>query len=368
MKVPVNEPVITDEAKALVKEAMDTGWVSSAGPSIEQFEREFAAFIGVKHAITVTNGTAALHLALASLNIGPGDEVIVPAFTMIASVFAIQYTGATPIFIDSEPDTFNMDVSQLEAKITKKTKAILPVHIYGHSVDMDPLLDIARRHNIPVVEDAAEAHGGTYKGRMCGSMGTISCFSFYGNKIVTTGEGGMVVTNDDALAKRARLLRDLAHAEGRRFWHEEVGYNYRMTNLQAALGLGQLRHVHGFVEKKLWMANAYQKGLSGIEGIRLPITKDYAKNVYWMYGVLVEPDCPLTRDQLRAALQEKGIDTRDFFLSAAAMPACTQFAKPGEKFPVADDLGARGFYLPSGLALTEEQVAYVCTTLESILA
>ncbi len=366
MRIPVNEPIITAEAKKFVNEALDSGWVSSAGKYIEEFEREFAKFIGVKHAITTTNGTTALHLALASLDIKEGDEVIVPTFTMVASVDAILYTGATPVFIDCEPDTFCMDVSQLEKKITKKTKAIMPVHIYGHPVDMDPLLEIAKKYDLSVVEDAAEVHGATYKGKMCGSMGHMNAFSFYGNKIITTGEGGMVVTNDDKLAARARTLKDLAHSPKKRFWHEEIGYNYRMTNMQAALGLGQLQHVHEFVEKKQWMAREYEKGIKAIKGIKVPTTKEYATNVYWMYAILVDDQFPMTKDELRAALIEKGIDTRDFFYSVASMPLGKPFVKPGEKFPVAEDIEKRGLYLPSGLAITQEQIAYVCSAIKDV--
>jgi perosamine synthetase len=367
-KVPVNEPLITDESKRLVQEAMDTGWISSAGPCIETFEKEFAAYLGVKHAVTTMNGTTALHLALASLGIGPGDEVIVPAFTMIASVDAILYTGAKPVFIDSERETFNMDVSQLAKKITKKTKAIMPVHIYGHSVDMDPVLELAKKHQLFVVEDAAEAHGATYKGHKCGSMGHINAFSFYGNKIITTGEGGMIVTNDDQLAARARTLKDLAHSPKRRFWHEEIGYNYRMTNLQAAVGLGQLRSIDQFLKTKQWMADRYAEGLKDVPGLRLPITKDYAKNVYWMYAVLVEDACPLSKDNLRKALLEKGVDTRDFFYSAASMPLVEKFLKAKDHFPIAEDIEKRGLYLPSGLALTDEQITYVCDSIHDIVS
>jgi perosamine synthetase len=366
MKVPVNEPVVTAEAKKYVMDALDTGWISSGGAYIDRFEKEFAAFIGVKHAITTTSGTTAIHLALAALGVGEGDEVIVPTFTMIGSIDPILYVRAKPVFIDSEMETFNMDVSQLERLITPKTKAIMPVHIYGHSVDMDPVLEIARKHGIPVMEDAAEAHGATYKGKKCGSLGAINCFSFYGNKILTTGEGGMVVTDDDQLAARARTLKDLAHSPARRFWHEEMGFNYRMTNLQAALGVGQMAHVEEFLQKKVWMAEAYAKGLQGVPGLRLPITKNYAKNVYWMYAVLIEKEFPLSKDQLRAALKERGIDTRDFFYSVASQPLVSQYVSADQHFPVAEDIQERGFYLPSGLALTQEQVDYVCTAIHDL--
>ncbi|OGJ56317.1 hypothetical protein A3D88_01505 [Candidatus Peribacteria bacterium RIFCSPHIGHO2_02_FULL_52_16] len=366
LKVPVNEPVLTKEAKQYVAEAMESGWISSAGKYIEQFEAEFAAFLGVKHAVTTTSGTTAIHLALATLNIGPGDEVIVPDFTMMGSILPVLYCGATPIFVDAKPETFNIDPSLIEKKITKKTKAIMPVHLYGQSADMDPILAIAKKHNLYVVEDAAEAHGATYKGCLCGSMGDIGCFSFYANKIITTGEGGMLVTNDDQLVARARTLKDLAHSPQKRFWHEEMGFNYRMTNLQAAVGLGQLKHIDEFIKHKQWMADRYREGLKGIKGLRLPAVKKDSLNVYWMYGVLVEESFPMAKDELRAALREKGVDTRDFFYSSASQPLFKDLPSAKESFPVSKMLSERGFYLPSGLALTEEQVDYVCSALREI--
>lgn len=366
MSVPVNEPVITPEAKVYVIEAMESGWISSAGKYIGLFEKQFAAFLGVKHAITTTSGTTAIHLALATLDIGPGDEVIVPDFTMIASVFPILYCGAIPVFVDVDPETFNIDPALIEAKITKKTKAIIPVHLYGQSADMDEILAIAKKHKLLVVEDAAEAHGATYKEKLCGSMGNAGCFSFYGNKILTTGEGGMMVTNDDAVAVRARRIKDLAHSAHKRFWHEEIGYNYRITNLQAAIGLGQLEHIQEFIQKKQWMADWYRKELEDIPGLRLPVTKENRTNVYWMYGVLVEPPFPLTRDALRAELKERGVDTRDFFYSSASQPVVQKHAGRQGPFPVSERLAERGFYLPSGLALTEEQIAYVCDAVRDI--
>lgn len=367
MKVPVNEPVITAEACEYVNDAMRTGWVSSAGKYITQFEEEFARFIGVKHAVTTTSGTAALHLALATLGIGKGDEVIVADFTMMGSILAILYTGATPVFVDAEPDTYCIDVSQIEAKITKKTKAIMPVHIYGHSADMDPILDLAHKHGIAVVEDAAEAHGAVYKNRKCGSIGTINAFSFYGNKIITTGEGGMITTDDDALAAHARSLKDLAHSPGKRFWHEELGFNYRMTNLQAACGVGQLKHIKEFLEKKCWMAREYAKRLRSIPGLKLPMTKPWAENVYWMYAVVLEDSFSMSKDEFRAKLLEKGVDTRDFFYSSASQPIVQKMVGDQGSFPVSERLAQQGLYLPSGLALTEEQVEYVCECVKEIV-
>ncbi|MDD5103910.1 MAG: DegT/DnrJ/EryC1/StrS family aminotransferase [Candidatus Peribacteraceae bacterium] len=375
MTVPVNEPVITAEAKQNVHEALESGWVSSAGRYIQEFEAAYARYLGVKHAITTTSGTTALHLALAALGIGPGDEVIVPDFTMIASAFAVLHAGARPVFVDVDPAIYTIDPSQIAAKITPRTKAIMPVHIYGHPADMDPILTLAREWKIAVVEDAAEAHGAEYKGRLCGSMGTVNAFSFYGNKIITTGEGGMVVTDDDAIAIRARSLRDLAHSPSKRFTHETVGFNYRMTNLQAGLGLGQLQHIAEFLKKKQWMAERYAQGLAGVRGLRLPVTRPWAKNVYWMYAVLVEDAFGMTRDAFRAALKERGIDTRDFFTSCAAQPALHDADPPPlglarglrqGPFPVTEDIAERGLYLPSGLALTEEQISAVISAIREI--
>lgn len=366
MNVPVNEPIITAEARQYVLDALDTGWVSSAGKYIREFEETFAHFLGVRHAVTTTSGTAALHLALASLDIGPGDEVIVPDFTMIASAYAVLYTGARPVFIDCDPEIFTLDPSLLADKITPRTKAIMPVHLYGHAADMDPILSLAGERNIAVIEDAAEAHGATYKGRLCGTMGTVNAFSFYGNKIITTGEGGMVVTDDDEVAARVRSLKDLSHSPAKRFVHEHVGFNYRMTNLQAALGLGQMAHIGDFLRTKKWMAERYAQELAGIPGLRLPVTRPWAGNVYWMYAVLVEDAFGMTRDALRAALKERGIDTRDFFTSCADQPAIRSLGETQGPFPVTEDIAKRGLYLPSGLALTEEQITAVCAAVRSI--
>ncbi len=367
MKVPVNAPVITDAAKRYVADAMETGWISSAGPRIHEFETAFAAYIGVKHAVFVTSGTAALHLALLALDIGPGDEVIVPDFTMIASAFAVMYTGATPVFVDVSEDTYNINSDLIEAKITKRTKAIMPVHIYGHSCDMDPILAIARRHGIAVVEDAAEVHGATYKGKRCGAIGTISAFSFYGNKIVTTGEGGMVCTDDDATAKRVRSLADLAHSTKKRFVHEELGYNYRPTNLQAAVGLGQLQEIESFLERKRSMARLYEEKLHDIKGLRLPVTKPYAENVYWMYAVLLEDSFGIKRDAFCAKLKDMGVDTRDFFYPCHSQPAILKKFPQQGPFPVTESIAERGLYLPSGLSITDEQILYVCECVKKVI-
>lgn len=364
--IPVNEPKISQEAKDNVNIALDTGWISSAGAFVNKFEQDFAAYIGVKHAITVSNGTAALHVALLSLGITKGDEVIVPAFTMAATWLAVIYTGAKPVFIDCDPDTYNIDPKLIEGKISSRTKAIIPVHIYGHSADMDPIIDIAKKYRLAIIEDAAEAHGGEYNGNKCGSLGDINCFSFYGNKIITTGEGGMVVTNSDELAYKARKIKDLYHSDKKRFIHEKIGYNYRLTNLQAAVGCGELSHIDEYILKKQKMAELYNNGLSTVSGIKIPTTKSYAKNVFWMYSILVdEKEYGISKDELRFKLKENNIDTRDFFYSPTSQPILKNYLSKSDVFPVTNDIESRGLYLPSGLAITDEQIHRVVNQIRS---
>ena len=366
--IPVNEPLLGKEELANVIDCVRTGWISSKGEYINKFETEFAAACGVKYGVSATNGTTALHLALAALGIEKGDEVILPTFTMIATVYAVMYTGAKPVLVDSETRTWNMDVKQLEKKITKRTKVILPVHIYGHPVDMDPVRKLAKKYGIYIVEDAAEVHGAEYKGKRCGSLGDIGCFSFYGNKIITTGEGGMVVTNNKKIAERASLLKDLAHSPGKRFLHTDLAYNYRMTNLQAAVGLAQTRKLDKFVKKKRWIADLYGKNLEGVKGLRLPFEEKWAKNVYWMYSVLVEKDFGMNRDRLMAELQKEGIGTRAFFVPMHRQPVVldNRIVKKRERFPVADYISARGLYLPTGLALKKDDILKVCDKVKKI--
>ncbi len=364
--IPVNDPAISEEAKIYINDALDTRWVSSAGKYVERFEERFAEYIGVKHAVALSSGTAALHVALLSSNVGRGDEVIVPAFTMAATWLAVIFVGAKPVFVDCEKDTFCINPKLIEDKITKKTKAIIPVHIYGHSADLGPILKIAKKHKLIVIEDAAEAHGATYRGKKCGSFGIINCFSFYGNKIVTTGEGGMVVTNSDELAKSARKFKDLHHSE-KRFIHDGVGYNYRLTNLQAALGCGQLEHIEEYILKKQYMATLYQLLLRDIPGIRTPITKGYAKNVYWMYSILVDPlQFGMSKDELRERLKNENIDTRDFFYPPESQPVLRKYLRKKDKFPVSEEIASCGLYLPSGLAIKEDQILRVATTIKKI--
>lgn len=365
--IPVNEPLIAKNALSFVSDCIKTGWISSAGSYIQRFEQEFAKFQQVKYAVTTTSGTAALHLALATLGIGKGDEVILPDHTMFACAAAIIYTGAKPIPVDVERTTWNIDVSLIEKKITKKTRAIMPVHIYGHPVDMTPLLRLAKKYELFVIEDAAESCGSEYKGKKVGSLGNINCFSFYANKIITTGEGGMITTNNKKLAQKARALKDLAHSPKKRFLHTQIGFNYRMTNMQAALGLAQLEEVETYVEKKQWMANLYNLQLKNIEGLTLPIERSWAKNVYWMYAVLVEDSFGIKRNTLQKRLREKGIDTRTFFMPIHKQPALKKIGfKDNSSYKVSEEISQKGLYLPSGLAITQEQIETVCRTIVEI--
>lgn len=365
--IPVNAPFIPEESKTLVMKALNEGWISSAGPYIEEFEQKFATYIGTKHAIAVNTGTAALHIALLALGIKAGDEVIVPAFTMAASWMAVMYTGAIPIFVDVTLDTFTIDPALIEAKITKKTKAIMPVHIFGHPAEMEPIQKLASKYNLKIIEDAAEAHGAEYKGQKVGGIGDINAFSFYANKLVTTGEGGMVTTNSDELASWARRYRDLCHSPAKRFIHDHLGYNYRLTSLQAALGIGELAHIDDFIQTKRAMAAQYAEELSGIIGLTLPITKSWATNVYWMYGVVVDPTkLGMSKDVLRAQLLAKGIDTRDFFYPPGDQPVLIERGLGGGEYPVTKRLAENGFYLPSGLALTRDQIHQVCETIKQV--
>lgn len=359
--IPVCEPLLMGNEIEYVTDCLKTNWISSAGKYIAEFEKGFAGYCGAKYGIATTSGTTALHLALAALGIGGGDEVIIPAFTMGACAFAVIYTGARPVLVDSEPETWNMDVTQIEPKITTRTKAIMPVHIYGHPCDMDPIMDIARKHRLYVVEDAAEAHGATYKGRMAGSMGDVGCFSFYANKIITTGEGGMIVTNDEMVADFAKRLKDQAFSRERRFLHTDIGFNYRMTNVQAAIGLAQLEHIDRFVEMRRKNASLYNKQLKVVPGITLPKEKKWAKNVYWMYSIVIEDEFGMSRDELMAFLRREGIETRTFFISMHMQPAFKKMGLfEGERYPVSEVLAERGLYLPSGSGLTEEQINTVC--------
>lgn len=356
--IPVSEPTLGPNTLRYVQRCIETNWISSIGSYVTEFQDRFAECCGVRYGVATSNGTTALHLALATLGLGPGDEVIIPTFTMIATANAVAYTGAEPVFVDSEPVTWNMDVGQAQAKVTARTKAIIPVHTYGHPVDMDPLLALARQHDLYVVEDAAEAHGAQYKGRPAGSMGHCAAFSFYGNKIISTGEGGMVVTDDQEIADVARNLRDHAFSKDRHFWHQYRGFNYRMTNVQAAIGLAQVEQFDELVGSRIRHAQHYNRLLAHVPGITLPPETPQVTNVYWMYGILVGDEFGLTRDELRQALAQQGVETRTFFVPMHLQPVYFHEHR-GESYPVAENLCRRGLYLPSSSSLTEQQVEYV---------
>jgi perosamine synthetase len=356
--IPVCEPTLGGNETRYVLDCLNTNWISSAGKYITLFEKKFGREVGCEHGIACISGTAALHLITAALGLGPGDEVILPTHTMIATAYAVSYTGARPIFVDSERRTWNMDLDQLEAKITDRTKAIIVVHTYGHPVDMDIVLEMAQRHSLYVIEDAAEAHGAEYKGNLAGSLGDAAAFSFYANKIITTGEGGMVTTNNAELADTVRTLRDHAFSKERHFWHKYIGYSFRMTNLQAAVGLAQVEQMEGFVARRRRNAALYSSLLKDVPGLTLPVEEPWARNVYWMYGVLVEDEFGLSRDELRRCLAERGIETRTFFIPMHLQPIYHADYRD-ERYPVAEDLCRRGFYLPSASSLTQKEIEFV---------
>lgn len=368
--IPVNEPVLDGNEKKYLNECIDTGWISSEGPFIRQFEEKFAARVGRKHGIAVCNGSAALDAACAALNLGIGDEVIMPTFTIISCASAVSRLGAIPVLVDCDPRTWNIDVSAVESKITANTRAIMAVHIYGLPVDMDPILALADKHKLHVIEDAAEMIGQTYRDRPCGSLGTISTFSFYPNKHVTTGEGGMIVTDDDELAEKCRNLRNLYMQPRRRFVHEELGWNFRMTNLQAALGLAQLERLDEFVPRKRHIFDRYTSLLADIPSLQLPVAStDYARNINWVYGVVIGDNVSIDADEAMRLLGEKKIGTRPFFWPMHEQPVYRRMGFfEGQSHPNAERIARRGFYLPSGLALTDDQMDQVSAAVHEVFA
>jgi perosamine synthetase len=368
--IPVNEPLLNGNEKKYLEECIDTGWISSEGPFVKKLEDNFAQITNRKHGIAVSNGSVALDLAIAALGISEGDEVIMPTFTIISCASAIVRAGAIPVLVEADGITWNMDVSAIEGKITPRTKAIMVVHIYGLPVDMDIVMAIAEKYKLKVIEDAAELIGQTYKGKPCGSFGDISTFSFYPNKHITTGEGGMVLVNDDELAKKCREYRNLCFIPPRRFIHEELGWNFRMTNLQAALGVAQLERLNEFVEKKRVIGNWYNELLKDLkEYIQLPLTSvDYAENIYWVYSIVLKDNVPFDALEAMNRLAKLGIGTRPFFYPMHLQPV---FKKMGlfkkEEYLIAENIAERGFYLPSGLALTQNQAIEVVDKLKQIL-
>ena len=370
MFVPVSRPLIGPKEKKYVKRAIDRGEISGlAGDYIQKFEKSFAKFCNTKHAIVVNSGTTALHLAVAALDIGPGDEVLVPSFTMMASFFAVLYQGAKPVPVDSEPITLNMDPKDIESRITKRTKAIMVVHLYGHPVDMDPIMKIAKKHKLYVIEDAAEAHGATYKGKKVGSIGDIGCFSFYSNKIVTTGEGGGLTTNSDVWDKKIRLIKNLSFGEKDKFMHQSLGFKYQMTNLQAAVGAAQMENIDKILKMKVDMAKRYLKGLKDVPYIQLPIEEKYAKNVYWMFNIVLRDKLSGKRRIFMEELKKRGVDTREDFVPFNQQEVfITQGLTKPTDCPVINGIYDDGLYLPSGTLISNKEIDYVVKCVKEIVA
>lgn len=364
--LPVSAPSLAGREREYVLDCLDSTWISSNGKYIERFEQAFAEFCGVQHAMACTNGTVALHLALLALGVGPGDEVIVPTLTYVATANAVAYCGATPVFVDSETQTWNLDPAKLDELITPRTKGIIVVHLFGHMVDMDPVMALARRRGLWVIEDAAEAHGAEYRGKRAGSIGTISTFSFYGNKIVTTGEGGMVVTDDPELAARVRIFKGQGQDPQRRYWFPVIGYNYRMTNICAAIGLAQLEDIDWHMERRREIAQWYAAALSDR---RLFITQPElpgTRNAYWMSSVVFGEGFPLERDEAMAVLAKWGIDSRPFFYPLHTLPMYAGLVE-GRSFPVAESVAARGINVPSYGGMTRDDVDYVVEGLKALV-
>ena len=367
--IPVNRPIFEGNERRYLAECIDSGWISSEGPFVKELEAKFSRLMGCDHGVAVCNGSLAIDLALAALKIGPGDEVILPTFTIISCAAAVVRAGAVPVVVDSVPDTWNIDPALITAKVTSRTKAIMPVHIYGLPVDMDPVLEIARKHGLSVIEDAAEQHGQTYNGKPVGSLGDIATVSFYPNKQVTTGEGGMVVTNDVQLAERCRRLRNLAFDSERRYIHDELGWNMRMSNLQAAVGVAQLERIDVTLNRKRRIGALYQEQFRDHPLLELPLERtSYAENCYWVFGVVLDERVPFDAREAIARLRAKGVDARHFFWPMHEQPVLRKLGLfSGERCPVAERIARRGLFLPSGVGTTDEEVVKSAATLKEIL-
>lgn len=361
--IPVAVPHFAGNEKKYVDDCMDTTWISSAGRYVTEFEKQYAEFMGMKEAISCSNGTVALHVPLVALGLKPGDEIIVPSFTYIATANAVRYCGATPVFADCLPDTWNIDPEDIKRKITPKTKGIIPVHLYGNPCDMEPIMEIAKEHQLFVLEDAAECHGATYHGKKAGSWGDAATFSFFGNKIITTGEGGMVVTNDDALAQKMRILKGQGQDPQKRYWFIEVGYNYRMTNIEAAIGLAQLEKIEEHIRNRRRVAEWYFEELSGMEDvIQFQKVTDGAESVWWMFSILLTKNAKVSRDELMLKLKEDGIETRPLFYPMHVMPV---YEDKNANCPVSEQVAANGMNLPTHALLTREDVKYICNRIKA---
>lgn len=374
--IRVYEPTVGDEEIDRIATSLRSGWITQ-GPAVADFERHWADYCGRKYGIAMSSGTAALQAAVAALDLKPRDEVILPTFTMIACAMAVVRGGATPVLVDCDPKTWCMDPEEVEAKVTSRTRAIMPVHIYGHPVDMDPILDCARRHDLAIIEDAAEAHGAEYETKRktpdaawnrVGSFGTMSCFSFYANKIVTTGEGGMVLTDDADLAERLRSLRNMCFGTKQRFCHESLGFNFRMTDLQAAIGLAQVNRIQEILLKKRNIAIRYRERLQGMKALQLATQEPWAKNVFWMYGVVLTEASRMDARECASKLEVKGIETRPFFLGMHEQPALHRRGLfRDEHYPIAEHLSRQGLYLPSGPGLKDGDIEFVCDAVKGVL-
>ena len=372
--IPVNEPLLTEKEIESVTDCLKTGWISSAGKYIDQFEVNWAEYCDRRYGVAVSNGTTALQLACKCINLQPGEEVILPSFTIISCAQSIIYESGRPVLVDCDPDLWTMNVDQVAEKITSKTRAIMPVHIYGHPVDMDAIEDLASDHNLSIIEDAAEAHGAEFYSKShdawkrCGGFGELSCFSFYANKLITTGEGGMVLTDDPEYAERLKGYRNLCFQPQQRFLHDNLGFNFRLTNVQAAIGVHQVERMPEIINKKRWIAEEYSKRLKSLPSLQLPIERLWAHSVYWMYALLIDEQTGMDQKEFSKVLSEKGIETRPFFLGMHEQPVFHRMGLfENEKYPVTERIARQGLYLPSGLTLTIEQIEYVCNCIKDVL-
>ena len=364
--VPVCEPYLAGKEMEYVADCLATGWISSAGKYVDEFERQFANYCGAGYAVAVSNGTVALHLALVALGIGKGDEVIIPSFTMIASAVAVCYTGAMPVFVDAEKDSWNIDTSKIEEKITSKTKAIMAVSIFGHPCDMEELWKLAEKYDLKVIEDAAESHGAEYKGKKTGNLADITTFSFFANKNITTGEGGMVLTNNEDLYNKVKYYKNLCFplTAARTYIHEDVGFNYRISNIHAAIGLAQVEKADEYKRLRIKNGELYKKHLADIPGVTFQEIKPEVLNVYWMNGLVIDPNqFGKSRDEVMAFLKTQNIDTRTFFVGMHRQPALIKYGcDVSGSYPITDWLASNGFYLPSASSLSESDIERVCHT------
>lgn len=362
--IPVCEPFLNGNELDYVNDCIKTGWISSAGKYVKAFEESFASYCGTKYAVGVCNGTVALHLALSALDIKKGDEVIIPNFTMIASAFAVCYTGATPVFVDADSETWNINVKKIEEKISDKTKAIMPVSIFGHPCDMEQIWALAKKYNLKIIEDAAESHGAEYKGKRTGNLADITAFSFFANKNLTTGEGGMVLTNNEELYKKCLYFKNLCFPldAPRNYVHNDIGFNYRISNIHSAIGLAQVEKANEYRDLRIKNANLYRKYLEGVSGVSFQKTRNDVLNVHWMNGILINPQTyGKTRDELIVKLKSDNIDTRLFFVGMNEQPALAKYGcNLSGNYPVTEILTENGFYLPSGSNLTEKTIQNIC--------